>query len=445
MTSLSSNGLSSPANTHGSPIETHIEPRPTSPANVSANRSIRGGIDLSSGPLNDLRNLSTDFRNHEQLSKERKSVVQRIAASFAALCNDAPIDPALPGSEYFLFKKNPAIEQRFAGGEPAFVRTLRYASEEDAAAKSTSEESTTPARLELDTLMNDVPGLDIVATPATLLGAGFKARTKSHTAKGARWQGLPSAVYMPAAPDPSGGQHTLQSVGLRRGGFGDIRTFGSTKAFGLNNYADVAPSLSHAEKFAFVEENSKQRIKPDPMRRRPGFSHSAEELVNDLTARQATDPKQVFRANEYFAKLEVWDTKAVEIGDKKDVAIATLIEFNVEMALLERTISSEGINGPTLTDHLRRQLAWPTDGVEKPLDLSSVEHKLSQLDERETQAYLDGVLAQLRERVTLCTYQHEETGSVLRTLAFSDFSREEILAGIKRYLDARLPVSSDQE
>jgi hypothetical protein len=59
------------------------------------------------------------------------------------------------------------------------------------------------------------------------------------------------------------------------------------------------------------------------------------------------------------------------------------------------------------------------------------------------EAYFDRVLAQLHDRVTLCTYEHGETGSALRTLAFSDFSREEILAGIQRYLDARVPHLSN--
>jgi hypothetical protein len=207
----------------------------------------------------------------------------------------------------------------------------------------------------------------------------------------------------------------------------------------LNNYLNLAPSLSHAERFTVLEENSKQFIKPDPLRPREGFSHSAQDLANDLYARQAAAPSRILLHNEFFSKLEIWDAKAVEIGDAKDVAIATLLEFNIEMTLLERSLSRDGANGATLTDHLRRQLAWPADPSETPLDLDSVENRLSTLGDNEKEAYLDGVLDQLRERVTLCTYQHNETGSALHTLAFSDFSREDILAGIKRYLDARLP------
>lgn len=371
---------------------------------------------------------------------EKKEDIQKIAAGYERLRDGAAIDSALPGSGLFLFQKNRDIEARFAAGEPALVRTLRYSSDAEAVAQS-SDGGKTPAKREVDTLTNSVAGVDIVATPATLIGSGFTASIISRLEHPHRpkWKGLPSAVFLPAAADTAREQQTLQATGARRPGFGDIHSFHSSKAFGLNGYEDLAPALSHAERLAVLERNSRQFIKPDPMRPRHDFSHSTSELAEDLAARQRADPSEVLRHNEYFAKLELWDAKAVEIGDAKDVAIATLIEFNVEIASLERSLAREGANGPTLTEHLRRQLAWPADPSEAPLDLSDVESRLSQLGERESGAYLDGVLDQLRNRVTLCTYQYNETGSALRTLASADFSREDILAGIKRYLDARLP------
>ncbi|WP_185182426.1 AvrBs1/Avra family type III secretion system effector [Mycoavidus sp. B2-EB] len=397
----------------------------------------RGGL------LDSLRNPGTSPRVLDCITQEhlstlnrvhkKKREVQKVAASYEKLRNGATIDSALPGSEHFLFERNSTIEDSFVGGKPAFVRTLRYASDKKTVGGKT------PAKRELDTLMNNVPGLDIVATPSTFIGAQFKANiiSRAEQLDRPKWKGLPSAVFMPATPDASVGQHTLQATGMRRPGFGDIYSFESSRAFD-DNYLKVAPGLSHAEKFRILEKNSEQFIKPDPKRSREGFSHSAQELSNDLTDRQGADPSQAMRHNEFFAKLEFWDMKAVEIGDAKDVAIATLIEFNVEMALLERSLSSEGTHGPTLTDHLQRQISWPADPSKDLLDLSGVERQLSSLDEHESKAYLDGVLGQLRDRVTLCTYQHNGAGSALRTLAFSDFSKEEILAGIKQYLDARL-------
>lgn len=397
----------------------------------------------SGGLLDGLRNPGASPRvlnciTQEHLSAlnrvhEKKGEVQKVAASYEKLRNDATIDPSLPGSEHFLFERNRTVEDSFVDGKPAFVRTLRYASDKRAVGGKT------PAKRELDTLLNNVPGLDIVATPSTFIGAQFKASiiSRAEQLDRPKWKGLPSAVFMPAAPDPSVGQHTLQATGMRRPGFGDIYSFESSKAFD-DNYLKVAPGLSHAERFSILEENSKQFIKPDLKRSREGFSHSAQELNHDLTDRQGAAPSQAMRHNEFFAKLEFWDMKAVEMGDAKDVAIATLIEFNVEMALFERSLSSEGTQGPTLTNHLQRQISWPTDPSKDPLDLSSVERQLSNLDEHESKAYLDGVLDQLRDRVTLCTYQHNDAGSALHTLAFSDFSREDILAGIKRYLDTRL-------
>jgi hypothetical protein len=457
MASTSLNGLSSSASTQDSTIETNPKARSISPANALLSPDLAStSTKQTSGPLDDLRNLRTSLRqarvlrriNQGQMSalnrvNEKKREVQKVAASYEELRNGAAIDSVLPGSEHFLFERNREIERRFSAGEPAFVRTLRYTSDEEAVAKSRYGGGKTLAKRELDTLMNNVPGLDIVATPSTLIGAQFKASIRSHIEK-KKSKGLPSAVFMPLAVNASAGQHTLQLTGSRRPGFGDVQNFRSSRAFSFGNYVDVAPSLSHAERFDVLEKNSKQFIRPDSTRPRKGFSHSAQELVDDLMASQAADPSRVLRPNEYFAKLELWDAKAVEVGDKKDVAIATLIEFNVEMASLERSLSREGANDPTLTDHLRRQLAWPTDQSKEPLDLSGVESKLSKLGEPEIETYLDGVLGQLRDRVTLCTYQHGETGSALRTLAFRDFSREEILSGIKRYLDARLPSLPNQ-
>ncbi|MFD2735795.1 AvrBs1/Avra family type III secretion system effector [Xanthomonas dyei] len=435
----------------------------TSSVNELARRSSQSAPERvlrqqDAGPLTGLRNFhrsSTQARSLERLSEgqvnllnrvhEKKGEVQKVAASYEKLCKGATIDSSLPASEHFLFTKNSDIENRFSAGQPAFVRSLRYTSDEEALTKS-SDGGKTLAKREIDTLMNNVPGIDIVATPSTLIGSRFKSSIISRMEKPYRpkWKGLPSVVYLPPAVDESSGQSPLLAKGLRRPGFGDIYTYQTSKAFHLNGYLDRAPSLSHAERFTVIEENSKRFIKPDPLRPREGFSHSAQDLANDLSTRQAAEPSRILTHNEFFAKLEIWDAKAVEIGDAKDVAIATLLEFNIEMALLERSLSSDGANGETLTDHLRRQLAWPADPSETPLGLESVESRLSTLGDSEKQAYLDGVLDQLRERVTLCTYQYNETGSALLTLAFSDFSREDILAGIKRYLGARLPNLSSR-
>ena len=374
--------------------------------------------------------------------QEKKVEVQKVAASYEKLCSGTAIESPLPASEHYLFQKNSDIEKRFASAEPAFLRTFRYTS--DAEALSKSSHGKTFAKREIDALMNNVPGIEIIGTPSTLIGAQFKSVTLSlmEVPSRPKWKGLPSAVYFPAAVDESERQDSLRAAGLRRPGFGDLSTYQTGKVL----YSlDLTHNLSHAEKLSVLEENSRQYMKIDPRRPRKGFSHSAGDLAADLVAREAAGPYLPHirnpNLNEYFAKLEMWDLKAIEIGTAKGAAIAALIEFNVEMALLERSLSREGSNAAVLTDHLRRQLAWPADPSQAPVDLAGVEARLSGFSDSEKNAYLDGVLEQLRERVTLCKYKHNEngSGSTFHTLAFGDFGRDDILAGIKLYLDARLP------
>ncbi|MGF6265273.1 hypothetical protein OKW49_006266 [Paraburkholderia youngii] len=442
-----------PAATHVPVIGTDSEVLRTSTAGAPAAQLISPSPDHPStwtkkyeDSLNDLRNPEPTLRQAYVLGRipqgrlnalhranEKKIAIQKVTASYHRLRNGAAVDSTLPGSEHFLFEKNRSIEGRFSAGEPAFVRTLRCAPDEQAIA-GVSRRYITPAKRELDTLMNNVTDRDIVATPSTLIGAEFRASIRSQLEKKIEWKGLPSIVYMPLAPDASAGQYTLQSMASRRPGFGDVRNFRSSRAVRSESYQNVASGLNHAEKFSLIEKHSKQYRRTDPTRPREGFSHSVQELIDDLTVIQAADPSRVLAPNEYFARLELWDAKAIEVGDKTDEAIATLIEFNVEMAALSRSLLREGVQEGTFADHLQRQLAWPTDHCEQPFDLSGVERTLSRLDKREIEAYLDDVVGQVQHGVTLCTYRLEDTGGVLRTLAFHDFSREEIVAGIERYL-----------
>ena len=323
------------------------------------------------------------------------------------------------------------ISSRFSKGEPALVRTLRYRNDTEAT-KDFGVAGKTPAKREADTLANRITGKDIVIIPSSVVISDVKANTMSlmEVPHRPKWKGLPSLIALPASGQAEG----LTQISKRLG-FGDIHTHGSSKGFD-NEYADASPLLSHAEKLQLLERKARRYMKADPDRQSYEFSHSLEELVESMRTLQSKRPGQVLRHNEYCAKLELWDMRALEAGKSPPMAIATLLEFNLEMSDMARELAHEGSGGPRLTEFLGRQMSWSESGTVK--DLASTLQSLHLVSTEERERILNSISSHLRKGISLCTYEHEAEGSKIRALSLKDFTAGDILAGLELFLSTKL-------
>lgn len=324
------------------------------------------------------------------------------------------------------------IAQRFAEGHPALIRTLRFYKDNEAT-KEFGASGKTPAKREVDTLTNRITGRDIVMTPASAIVSGAKANTISLMKKPDRpkWKGLPSIVSMPENRTPP----SLFGQISKRPGFGDVHSFKSNEGFDAE-YARKSASMSHSQKLEMLERKVKKYIKTDPHRQNSDFSHSIEELVQNMQIFQSKQPESILRHNEYCAKLEVWDARALEVGNSPSVAIATLLEFNLEMAALARDLEQEGPEGKNLIDFLKRQVSWTESGQVQ--DLASSLESLKLISKEMREAVLADITSNLRKGISLCTYEFQEEGSAIRALSLRDFKASEILTGLELFLSSKM-------
>ncbi|MGP3509055.1 AvrBs1/Avra family type III secretion system effector [Paracidovorax citrulli] len=367
---------------------------------------------------------------------EKKRQVQDVARIYSKASTAAAqgvsvhraADPVLPrvtrGAEM--------LQERFANGEAAMIRTLRFSCDQEAT-EHFGGSGKTPAKREVDTLANRVLERDIVMTPSCVIapdaqGSMVSIMERRHRPK---WKGLPSLVYLPE--QASWGSHHPQLH--RRTGFGDIHSFSSNKGFD-EEYAKAAPQLSQAARLEMLERKSRPFMKQIPDRPSEGFSHSPQELAREMRMLQAGRPGEILHHNEYCAKLELWDARALEAGASPAVAIATMVEFNLEMSAMARELESEGIDGHALNAFLARQMSWSPDGAVR--DLDSTLESLQDIDARERQQILEGICEQLREGISLCTYRFQDQGSRIRTLGSQDFSAEDILQGLRLFLSSKV-------
>ncbi|PPT91084.1 avirulence protein [Xanthomonas arboricola pv. arracaciae] len=366
---------------------------------------------------------------------EKKKIVQKVAQLYSQMgkvANPSGLKGIINESSVkdLLADKKSEISRDYADGKPLMVRGLRFSHDLEAT-DSFGSAGKTPAKREVDTLCNNSTAFDIVMTPFSIINAKAKGATISEMKSPHRpkWKGLPSVLYKTAASDD------LPDYAKARPGFGDVHSFNSNKAFN-SEFARACNSLSHAEKMRLIENNLKSYIKHDPDRDSNDFHHSLNELVEAQCILQSKKPGAILRHNEYCAKLELWDAKAIEIGESRPVAVATLIEFNIEMLFAARYIEDEGYDGKLISDFLERQLSWL--GQNAALDKEATLKKLWALSFHERKTIAEKVCEALRQGVSLCIYEKNREGSRIRELSLLDFNAYDIMRGIELFLSSKL-------
>ena len=376
------------------------------------------------------------IRQLEEVHQSKRDV-QTIAQSYELIKKGQPIHAGLPGSEFFLFHKNPQVEQRFSSGELAYARGLRYASNEEAHEKS-AKGGKSLAKREQDALLNKVSGMTIIATPSTVISTTIRSDLISRMEQPLRpkRKGLPSVIYFEDKRSHRENSSALLQAGIRRPGFGDIKPFNSTKVLISEAFMQTAPHLSHAEKFQVVEKNAQKYLKKEPQTQR--FSHSPQQLTADLFALQKKKPKKTLKQNEFFSKLELWDAKVIEQGESIDVAIATMIEMNLAIKAQKQAFAKNGTDDRVFIEHLQRQLSWPQTASDPPKSAATVEKVLAGISAADKRDYLEHLMQHLQTGVTLGRYTLTAEGSSLQTQDFDAFHPQVIQEGIRRFLNNRL-------
>lgn len=377
--------------------------------------------------------LSKSFLRDVKFVLDKKRDVQDVAKSYVESLGQsgAARVAVLQKSKCTQMLLEESIAQHFNKGEPTYVRTFRFAHDKEAV-EGYGAEGKTPAKRELDTLTNKITGIDVVMTPSSILQSEVKAKTISQMEEphGLKWKGLPSAIYVPEKmPKP------IRSNLYERHGFGDVHSFASNKGFG-EEYAKLSPQLSHAEKLKLIESKLWVHMKSDSARRNSNFLHSIEDMVKEMKALQINRPNTPMRHNEFCARLEAWDARALEIGKSIPIAIASLIEFNIEMSALAKTLEYDGTDSKTFNDFLERQMSWESSSIYH--DIKTTNKKIAELDEKEKNIVLADICWKLRRGVSLCTYEFNVHGSSIRALSMKDFSFEDIQSGIEKFLSTKL-------
>ncbi|RMS19061.1 type III secretion system effector avirulence protein AvrA [Pseudomonas savastanoi] len=366
---------------------------------------------------------------------EKKKIVQKVAELYSEMGkagNSATLKEAITKSSVkeLLVNDKPVVSRDYALGEPLMVRSLRFSHDHEATS-SFGSAGKTPAKREVDTLCDNSTAFDIVMTPFSVINAKAKGDTISEMKVPHRpkWKGLPSVLYKVTA------SVDLPEYAVARPGFGDVHSFNSNKAFN-SEFSSVRNSLSHAEKMGFIENSLKPYIKHDPDRESFDFKHSIDELADAQCMLQSRKPNSTLRHNEYCAKLELWDAKAIEVGMSRPVAVATLIEFNLEMLSAARYIEDEGYDGKLITNFLERQLSW--FGQNSALNKEATLKKLWGLPFDERKAVAEKVCEALRQGVSLCVYEKNVEGSRIRELSLLNFNAYDIMRGIELFLSSKL-------
>ncbi|APP82161.1 AvrBs1/Avra family type III secretion system effector [Xanthomonas hortorum] len=366
---------------------------------------------------------------------EKKKIVQKVAELYnkmGKVGNFSALEEIINESSVkdLLVNDKSEISRDYADGKPLMVRSLRFSHDREAT-NSFGSAGKTPAKREIDTLCNNSTAFDIVMTPFSIINAKAKGATISEMKVPHRpkWKGLPSVLYKATAVGD------LPEYAKARPGFGDVHSFNSNKAFN-SEFARVCNLLSHAEKMGLIENSLKHYIKPDPDRNSYDFHHSLDDLVDAQCMLQSRKPGSILRHNEYCAKLELWDAKAIEVGESRSVAVATLIEFNIEMLSAARYIEDEGYDGKLISDFLERQLSWL--GQNAALGKEDTLKKLSGLSFHERKTVAEKVCEALRQGVSLCIYEKNKEGSRIRELSLLDFNAYDIMRGIELFLSSKL-------
>lgn len=151
---------------------------------------------------------------------------------------------------------------------------------------------------------------------------------------------------------------------------------------------------------------------------------------------QSRKPASTLRHNEYCTKFELWDAKAIAVGESRSLAVATLIEFNLEMLSIAQEIEDDGHRSQMVADFIERQLSWL--GPQAALDRKSTLERVSSVTVQERRFIADEICRSLRRGVSLCTYNRDETGSHIREMSLLNFSAEEIMEGIKIFNSSKI-------
>ncbi|CAE6778128.1 hypothetical protein CFBP6600_23110 [Xanthomonas arboricola pv. corylina] len=366
---------------------------------------------------------------------QKKFLLQNLAQLQVKLANakcKAELEKLIDDSSVkeALLKVNSGISEEYDQGKSLMIRSLRFSNPQEMTI-GFGAEGKTPAKREIDIVCNRSTQYDIVMTPSSLISKDVRLNLISELPRSKdkqKYKGLPSVIY-----GESSSSNIFDSL-ASRSGFGDVHSFKSNNGFN-SEYSNVSESLSHAEKLGLIERNLTPYIRDDPDRSSCHFVHSVDELATAQSILQSKRPLSNLRHNEFCTKIELWDAKAVAIGESRPLAVSTLIEFNLEMLSIAREISTEGHENKLVSEFLERQLSWL--GPQAALDKKSTLKRVSALPIKQRESIANDIILLLRRGVSLCTYAKNITGSHIREISLLDFSAEEIVEGINIFLSSK--------
>ncbi|PPU86649.1 avirulence protein [Xanthomonas populi] len=337
-----------------------------------------------------------------------------------------------PSVKEGLLKVDSGISEEYGQGKPLMIRSLRFSNPQEMTV-GFGAKGKTPAKREIDTVCNKSTQYDIVMTPASLISKDVRMNLISQLTRPKdkqKYNGLPSVIYGECSS-----RNIVGSLASRNG-FGDVHSFKSNNGFN-SDYEKIAEFSSHAEKLGAIERNLIPYMRLDSDRSSCHFVHSVDELAKAQSILQSKRPLSSLRHNEFCTKLELWDAKAIAVGESRPLAVSTLIEFNLEMLSIAREISNEWHENKMISEFIERQLSWL--GQQAALDKKATLKMVSALTIEQRESIANDICLLLRRGVSLCTYEKNITGSHICEISLLDFSVEEIVEGINIFLSSKFP------
>jgi len=325
--------------------------------------------------------------------------------------------------------KKTQLEKDFESSESSVVvRTLNNKPIRDKFSNDQARKTSTKQELSYIRDKGHDFDVSIFITPGTVIDKSFRSKIIAALEDRPRWHGAPTVAYSIKNEGAS------QSQEETRIGFGDINSFSSTKGF-TEEFAEIAPRLSHAEKLDFFSKSQPviEGIKQDSGPSRE-FSNSIDGLVSSLQElykglQKKSDGEISHRHNEFVAKLETWDMSGVIVGSDASASVQTAIEVNFYRSILLQELEAEGINNRDFTEFLSKIYSHENGS---PLSKEEVDILIISMPEETKQELLITIKEQLSKPVELHTYSAEK--GELVALKDGDISQSDFDLGMDRFL-----------
>lgn len=335
------------------------------------------------------------------------------------------------------------VKASFQSGTPLLARTLTKGNNDPAVTQIPS--TSTPTRVERNTLNNRLRGLNIVLTPSTMLDKDVQVSTISSHPDRPKWSKMPSVLY--TAPTEKAPASTEDRLSFKPT-FGNVLSFASNEGFtpdfvqkmnsGEHSHAELISEFRAQPKItsnlkAGAPFNTLPQSLSDLKKQVASYRESQTKLLS--TGQQANlYPDGSVPHNEVIARLWIWDASAVDVGQDLNQGLNTSVELQIARSALGIELDQLGTDHPMFQDFVKQQLSLGDD--RKPLTMSETQARYDALSPDDRASILQALKTRLSEPISVCRYNPSEPS--INSIAPSEITGSSMVQAVESVLSARL-------